>query len=77
MDWDLLISIISDLVKDDNTKAEIYKRFIESSEYSEKELISESVGQDEIFDDVFNEYFEDEEVVDFLSNEDEDYEFDR
>lgn len=75
MDWDLLINITSDLIRDENIRYQVYKRFIEASEYSEKELIKESAGQDSAFDEVLNDIYEDEDVIDFISEEDTDYEF--
>lgn len=76
MDWDLLINVISDLIKDDTTRYEVYKRFIEAAEYSDRELISESLGQDSAFDEVWDDYFaEEDDTVDFVSDEDADYEY--
>jgi hypothetical protein len=73
MDWTQLISVVSELVKDEGIREQIYKRLLEASDYTERENIEEEcLGYDDAFDNVWEEYFSsDEDDEDF--EEDEDY----
>lgn len=78
MDWNQIISVISELVKDDSTRSQIYKRLLDGSDYIEREMIEEEcLGYDDSFDSVWNEYFaedkdeEDEDEYDSFDYDDE------
>jgi hypothetical protein len=74
MDWNQLISVISDLVKDESTREQIYKRMLDASDYSEREDIEdECLGEDDAFDRVWNEYYAEDSDED-ENEEDYDYE---
>jgi len=61
MDWNQIISVISELVKDESTRSQIYKRLLDSSSWSEKDTIEEEcIGYDDAFDSVWEEYFADD-----------------
>jgi hypothetical protein len=75
MDWEHLISVISELVKDQATREQIYKRLLEASDHTERDGIEdECLGYDDAFDNVWEEYFSDEVNDDEEYEEDEDYE---
>lgn len=74
MDWDLIISVISDLVKDDSTRHEIYKKFMEAAEYTDRSEIIDSLDQDPVFDNVWERYFADTDQEE--NWEDEGYDYD-
>jgi hypothetical protein len=58
MDWNQVISVISELVKDESTRSQIYKRLLDGSDYLEREIIEEEcLGYDDAFDTVWKEYF--------------------
>lgn len=78
MDWELLIDIISDSVKDEETRTEIYKRFLEADSDVNQSIIESQFGIDDAFDNAWNIFesnYSSEDLVDF-DNEDEDYEND-
>jgi len=61
MDWNQIISVISDLVKDESTREQIYKRLLDSSSWSERDAIEEEcLGYDDAFDSVWEEYYAEE-----------------
>ena len=61
MDWNQIISVISDLVKDESTREQIYKRLLDSSSWSERDSIEEEcLGYDDAFDNVWEEYYAEE-----------------
>jgi|APGre2960657404_1045060.scaffolds.fasta_scaffold464730_2 hypothetical protein len=61
MDWNQVISVISDLVKDESTREQIYKRLLDASDWSEKDCIEEEcLGYDDAFDNVWEEYYAEE-----------------
>lgn len=65
MDWGQIISVISELVKDNSIREQIYKRLLDSSSWSEKDSIEEEcLGYDDAFDDVWNEYFAEDKEED-------------
>jgi len=76
MDWELLISVVSEIVKDEGAREQIYKRLLEASDHTEREGIEEEcLGYDDAFDSVWEEYFsekDDEEEYE----EDEDHDTD-
>lgn len=75
MDWRLIIDVISNLIKDDNTREQIYKRLLDASDYTEKNTIEEEcLGYDDAFDSIWEENFSDEE--DESEEEDDDYDYD-
>jgi hypothetical protein len=75
MDWEQLINVISELVKDVSIRSQIYKRLLDASDYSERENIQEDcLGYDDAFDDVWNEYYAENEEED-EEQEDDDYEY--
>ena len=61
MDWNQIISVISDLVKDASTREQIYKRLLDSSDWTERDAIEEEcLGYDDAFDNVWEEYYAEE-----------------
>jgi len=78
MNWDSIIEVLMEEIKDDALRALIYKKILESSEsFSDAE---DSIGLDDIFDEVLDEYADDdqdddeEEELDDNSDDDYDYE---
>lgn len=70
MDWNQIISVISDLVKEDNVRSQIYKRLLDGSDWSSRDSIEEEcLGYDDAFDNVWSEFFADEED-DYLYEDD-------
>lgn len=60
MEWEEVVQIICDSVKEHDTRKLIYKRLLESVYFTEDDLES-AFGIDNIFDDVAEEYLEEDE----------------
>lgn len=77
MDWNQIISVISDLVKEDNVRSQIYKRLLDGSDWTEKDSIEEEcLGYDDVFDEVWNEFFADEDDEDLYEDDGDDLDYD-
>ena len=75
MDWNQVISVISDLVKDESTREQIYKRLLDTSSWSQRDDIEdECLGYDDAFDRVWEEFYSEEkqEIDENDNNYDED-----
>lgn len=72
MDINNIVTIISELVKDENMRKDIYTKILEESD--EYDLEDVELGIDDVFDEVYEEMAEEEEEDEF--EEDEDYEDD-
>ena len=71
MDWNQIISVISELVKEDNVRSQIYKRLLDGSDWSSKDIIEEEcLGYDDVFDEVWSEFFADDEDDEYLNEDD-------
>jgi hypothetical protein len=68
MDWDALIEVLLETVKDENARSEIYKKLFDLVGTHDAD---ESLNQDPLFDDVYEAYVSDDED-DSLYEEDED-----
>ena len=68
MDWDALIEVLLETVKDENTRSEIYKKLFDLVGTHDAD---ESLDQDPIFDDIYEDYVSDSED-DSLYEENED-----
>jgi len=77
MDWDAVIEVISDTVKEDNVRSEIYKRLFEIVGTSDA---VESLEQDNVFDEALWAYTRDEDEEDEIEQdydyESEEYDYD-
>jgi len=63
MDWNQVISVISDLVKDESTREQIYKRLLDTSSWSQRDDIEEEcLGYDDAFDNVWEEFYSEEKI---------------
>ena len=69
MDWDALIEVLLESVKDENTRSEIYKKLFDLVGTHDAE---ESLDQDHVFDDILEKYIQDNEEEDTLYEENED-----
>jgi D-Tyr-tRNAtyr deacylase len=58
MDWDALIEVLSETVRDDNVRADIYKKLFDLVGTRDAE---DSEDQDDVFDKVLNQYIWDDE----------------
>lgn len=58
MDWDAVIEVLSETVKDESTRSEIYKKLFDLVGTHD---VEDSLDQDFVFDDVYEKYIEDEE----------------
>ena len=56
MDWDTLIEVLSETIKDDNLRSEVYEKIMKAGYLAEAE---DSLGQDDIFDDTWHVVFTD------------------
>jgi hypothetical protein len=56
MDWELVVNIISEAVKDDGLREEIYRKLIEESE--DFDGAEECIGSDDVFDRVYEELYD-------------------
>ena len=77
MDWDAVIEVISDTVKEDSVRSEIYKRLFEIVGTSDA---VESLEQDNVFDEALWAYTRDEDEEDEIEQdydyESEEYDYD-
>lgn len=77
MDWSNLISVVSELVKEDSIRSQIYKRLLDASDWSEKDAIEEEcLGYDDAFDEVWNEFYAEDDEDSYDDDDDSNYEFD-
>lgn len=64
MNWELVINIISELVKDEKLREEIYRNLVEESE--DFDGAGECLGHDNVFDktyqDVYDEYNDEDDL---------------
>lgn len=74
MDWETLIDALLDNVKDAEARQEIYSRLLENCDYSETDLLEESMGVDAAFDIAAQSFIDDLDMDD--DDEDEEYEED-
>jgi hypothetical protein len=72
MDINNIVTILSELIKDEATRKEIYTRILEESD--EYDLEDVELGIDDSFDEVYEDMAEEDEEEEF--EEDEDYEDD-
>jgi hypothetical protein len=61
MDWDLIVDVICDHVKDGNIREDIYRKLLEES--NDSRMAEDSLGIDDVFDKVY---------IEMTDNEDED-----
>ena len=73
MDWETLIDALLDNVKDADARQDIYSKLLENCDYSETDLIEESMGVDAAFDVAAQEFLDD---VDDEVDEDDEYQED-
>ena len=75
MDWDALIEVLSESVRDDATRSDIYRKLFDLVGTRDA---SDSEGQDDVFDTTLNKYVwddsDEEEYVD--DGDDPDYDED-
>jgi D-Tyr-tRNAtyr deacylase len=67
MDWDALIEVLTETVREDVVRGEIYKKLFDLVGTDDA---SESEGQDDVFDRVLEQYIWDDEDDDVLEEED-------
>ena len=67
MDWDAIIEVISDTIKDDSVRADIYKKLFDLVGIHDTE---DSIGQDDAFDNVLEKYRWDDTDDDSLYEDD-------
>ena len=68
MDWELVVGIVSDIVKDDNLREELYRKLIEDS--GDFDGAEECLGSDGVFDKVYEELYEEYDDSDSLYDDD-------
>jgi hypothetical protein len=69
MDWDALIEVLSESVKDETVRADIYKKLFDLVGTNDAD---DSLDQDFVFDDVYEKYVEDLDDDEPLYEDDED-----
>lgn len=75
MDWETIINTISDIIKDDSLREEIYRKLLE--ETADLERSEDCLGEDDVFDRVWEELFEElEEEEDNYDDNEDDYPYD-
>lgn len=72
MDWEEVVQIISDSVKEHEVRRAIYKRMLESLSYDERD-IKKALEIDTVFDEEAADYIDFEDDL----YEDEDYDYDQ
>jgi len=73
MDWDALIEVLSESVREDNNRAEIYKKLLDLVGTHDTE---DSLGQDEVFDKVLEQYIWDDDADDVYEDDGDDIDYD-
>jgi len=73
MDWDLIVDVICDNVKDNNVREDIYRKLLEES--NDSRMAEDSLGIDDVFDKVFIE-IHDEDEDDLYDDDNDDYSYD-
>jgi hypothetical protein len=68
MDWELVVNIISEAVKDDGLREELYRKLLEESD--DFNGAEECIGSDHVFDKVYDELYEEFEDADSLYEDD-------
>jgi len=73
MNWEEVVQVISELVKDGDIRRQIYDRMFETCDFDKDEIYA-AQDIDRVFDDLSKEYvdFEDDDIFE----EDEDYDRD-
>lgn len=56
MDWELVVDILSDYIKDESLRSDIYRKMIEESE--DFDGAKECLGNDSVFDKIYEEVYE-------------------
>jgi hypothetical protein len=72
MNWEEVVQIISDSVKEQEVRRSIYRRLLESLADDERDL-KQALDIDTVFDEEASEYIDEEEDL----FEDEDYDYDQ
>lgn len=67
MEWEEVVQIICDSVREQDTRRLVYTRLLESL-YVDSEDIESAIGIDSVFDDVAREYLDEEEDWDDEEN---------
>jgi len=67
MDWDALIEVLTETVREDAVRGDIYKKLFDLVGTDDA---SESEGQDDVFDRVLEQYIWDDEDDDVIEEED-------
>ena len=73
MDWDALIEVLSESVKDDVTRADIYKKLFDLIGTHDA---SDSVDQDDVFDGVLENYLHDEDEEELYEDDGDGFDYD-
>ena len=74
MDWDAIIEVLSETVKDENTRSEIYKKLFDLVGTDDAD---DSLDQDFVFDDVYEKYVKDlDDVEPYADDEADGFEYD-
>jgi hypothetical protein len=74
MDWETLIDALLDNVKDADARQDIYSKLLANCDYTETDLIDESMGVDAAFDIAAQEFLDNLDIT--SDDEDEEYEED-
>lgn len=72
MNWEVLIDALMDNVKDAESRSNVYRSLLESSDYTERDSLDEVMGIDLAFDKIAQNFIEEEEEIEY--EEDDDYE---
>ena len=67
MDWDALIEVLTETVREDAVRGDIYKKLFDLVGTDDA---SESEGQDDVFDRVLEQYIWDDEDDNVIEEED-------
>jgi hypothetical protein len=70
MDWDLIVDVICDHVKDGNIREDIYRKLLEES--NDSRMAEDSLGIDDVFDKVYIE-MHDQEDEDLYEEDNDDF----
>lgn len=72
MDWDALIEVLTESVRDDATRGDIYRKLFDLVGTRDA---SDSEGQDDVFDNVLGKYVWDEDDEDSYTDDDDGFDY--
>jgi hypothetical protein len=74
MDWELVINTISDIIKDDSLREEIYRKMLEETQDFDRS--EDCLGEDDVFDRIWEELYDEYEEEENTYDDNDDFGYD-